>query len=206
MAPPYGIFNSGRALDIGATVTDQGQGQLAGIASDSSSSSANYEITHSVQETVECLMNEFYIYGIVANYVYANGCGNVYVSKTSEQQLLKVTLPAKSLPSGQPTAKVSVTSLEVTYNDLYGAPMTSSYNISRSSPTTALDRTVVDYLDLELAMRRVEAYKTNSEYILVDGKDIDEPTKRLSKVFNNPALDTTFKEKTVSVSFVVFNL
>jgi hypothetical protein len=161
-------------------------------------------LSHSVDETTFYLMSQFNALGIQASYVFYQGCGNVSVAKTSEKQLAKVLLPALELPSGQPSAKLGLRTLQLTYNDVYGAPIDVTYG-GITGPTTGFDRYVVDSLDIQSSLRRNNAYKSNSDYVVFLASDADQPTSTLAQIYNNPSLDTTGISKTVALTFLVFN-
>lgn len=162
-------------------------------------------ISSSVEETILFLMQNFYINGIKANYEFSSGNGIITIDNANEEKLYRISLPASILPSGKPVAKVTITNLELTYLDDFHSKMTLSYNLYKNTSFFGNDKIVLDYIIEELAKRRMNAYKTKSNYALFLGRDIDYQTNRLSKIHDNKSLDTTNKEKTISATLMIYN-
>ena len=201
----FGFGNSGADLGImaglpGGIGVQDGIAAKIGVIGGYSSS----DVSHSVEETTYALMSQFNTLGIQATYVFYQGCGNITVSKTSEQQIAKLVLPAKTLATGQSTAKVALKTLELTYTDVNGAPISVTYGAT-AGPATGVDKYVTDSVDIQSSFRRNIAYKTNSDYVVFLASNADEPTSNLAQIYDNSSLDTTNIAKTVAVTFLVFN-
>jgi hypothetical protein len=181
-------------------------------ASTSSSNESKFGtfLTRSVQDSTSHIVTQARRAGIKVEHTFSDGRGMIQMTGATEEALDQITLPAKLLESGVRTAHVSFGCVKVDFNSSNGTPISIVGGIlvagANLDPLASVSNEIIIPTTMNIASqkRRRDAYRTNSEYKVIQGSDADTATRSLADLYENRTMDSTGIPKTFSAVLWVY--